>query len=244
MPDGRIVLLAALLALLVLYPLVEAFVLVRGLLDLTFTVVLLGALLSVGPHPMAVRLVGTLTVVALAGRWLPYLWEASSTPFSRFVPSAAVFAVSAGMLLVRTLQARRVTVATIAGALAVYLLMGLLWAHGYYLLDVASPEALSLGLSGEDVEQTRFGACVYFSYVTLTTLGYGDMAPISSVARSLAMTEAIAGQFYVAVLIARLVGIHAATVTRGDGGRLAGGVATTFPAHVHDEADSEARDSS
>lgn len=91
------------------------------------------------------------------------------------------------------------------GAICVYMLMGVIWAIMYSFLEFLLPGSFS----GQKDEVTARGhEFVYYSFVTLTTLGYGDLLPLSPVARALAYMEALIGQIYVAVLIAGLVGIH------------------------------------
>ena len=94
----------------------------------------------------------------------------------------------------------------IAGAVCVYLLMGLLWANAYVLLALAVDGAFAgLEPGGADALWPRL---TYFSFVTLTTLGYGDVTPRIPLAGSLAYLEAVIGQLYVAILIGGLVGAH------------------------------------
>jgi hypothetical protein len=91
----------------------------------------------------------------------------------------------------------------IAGAVSVYLLLGLNWAFVFGFLLMADPGALT----GIDVATGKsFLDLLYYSFVTLTTLGYGDIAPVSPVARALAYLEAVSGVMYVAILVASLVG--------------------------------------
>lgn len=92
------------------------------------------------------------------------------------------------------------------GAICVFLLLGIIWSFAYSLLELAVPGSFK-GFSpghgpGED------SSWLYFSFVTLTTLGYGDITPVSAMARSLAFMQAVAGQFYVAVLVAGLVSAY------------------------------------
>lgn len=94
----------------------------------------------------------------------------------------------------------------LVGALCVFLLLGIIWSFAYSLLELAVPGSFK-GFSpghgpGED------SSWLYFSFVTLTTLGYGDITPVSAIARSLAFMQAVAGQFYVAVLVAGLVSAY------------------------------------
>jgi len=107
----------------------------------------------------------------------------------------------------------RVSADTICGAISAYLLMGLAWTFAYAALEVAEPNSFSFsGLqSGQGFE--RF---MGFSFVTLTTLGYGNIVPMNPRADALTTTEAMVGQIYLTVLVARLVAMH---VSNGGLGR-------------------------
>jgi hypothetical protein len=108
------------------------------------------------------------------------------------------------------LGARALTNQLIFAALCMYLLMGLVWSFIYTLLVAIDPESIRLAsvVHGEEGVRDVFSEMYYFSFVTLTTLGYGDILPVSQLARSLATMEAILGQLYLAVVIASLVGIQ------------------------------------
>ena len=116
--------------------------------------------------------------------------------------------------------AERVTGSTIWASLCVYLLPGVLWASAYSVLDILHPGSFTftLGESGGagamrlGGEQSIFP--LYFSFVTITTTGYGDIIPTSAEARMLAVLESVTGQLYLAVLVARLVGLHISQSTR------------------------------
>jgi hypothetical protein len=94
----------------------------------------------------------------------------------------------------------------IIGAICVYLLLGLNWALSYLFINFAIPESFH-GLASTDI-RTQFSEFLYYSFVTITTLGYGDLTPVRPFARTFAYLEAIVGQFYVAVLVAWLVGMY------------------------------------
>ena len=110
----------------------------------------------------------------------------------------------------------RVTADTVIGGICLYLLLGLLWGSAYQVLELLQPGAFLL--QGQPLQEAaeagrelyRRPELLYFSFVTLTTLGYGDMVPASDAARSLSALEAILGQLYVAIFVARLVGLHLA----------------------------------
>ena len=106
------------------------------------------------------------------------------------------------------------TVNLIYGSVCVYLLIGLVWAFIFSALEILYPGSFKFELQnpGADVllttNQLQLSQLLYYSYVTLTTLGYGDISPVSPPARSFATLEAIAGQFYLTILVARLVGLQ------------------------------------
>ncbi len=94
----------------------------------------------------------------------------------------------------------------LVGAICVYLLLGVIWALAYSLLEFAAPSSFT-GIGMGDAAGWD-SSWIYFSFVTLTTLGYGDITPVSETARSLVYLQAIAGQFYIAVLVAGLVSAY------------------------------------
>ena len=107
----------------------------------------------------------------------------------------------------------------IFAALCVYLLISLVWALLYAMIELIQPGSFMYVLADQqDAVKMKFGygdtaSSLYYSLVTMTTLGYGDIAPVREVARMFASTQAVIGQLYIAVLIARLVGLHASQNT-------------------------------
>jgi voltage-gated potassium channel Kch len=102
-------------------------------------------------------------------------------------------------------RSKRVTRDTISGAIAVYLLLGILWAAAYRLLEAIHPGSFTgpLGINPETgVETPNY---VYFSFTTLTTLGYGDITPATMPTKAVAILEAVAGPLYITILISQLV---------------------------------------
>ena len=92
----------------------------------------------------------------------------------------------------------------IVGAICIYLLMGIAWAEAYLLVERIFPGSIP-ALSGENWRHHVEDA-LYFSYITLTTLGYGDISPAQPLARYLAYIQAVVGQFYIAIVVASLIG--------------------------------------
>ena len=97
----------------------------------------------------------------------------------------------------------------IIGAISVYLLLGVMWSIGYGMVEYAQPGSFK-GLT-ELLSPLWSPDWIYYSFVTITTLGYGDITPLTQTARSLSYAEAIVGQFYIAVLVAGLVSAYIST---------------------------------
>ena len=112
------------------------------------------------------------------------------------------------------------TADTVLGGVCIYLLLGVLFTEIFQFIEAAAPGSFALGGQPLELEQDlgahyeRYPAALYFSFVTLTTLGYGDITPVSPEARVLAITEAVIGQLYIAIFVARLVGLHLAGARR------------------------------
>ena len=99
---------------------------------------------------------------------------------------------------------------TVAGAVSVYLLLGIFWSVLYSMVSKLQPESFASLPQPGDFSHSSSGQFLYFSFVTLTTLGYGDIAPDTTLSQTLAWMEAVAGQLFVAVTVATLVGIRVA----------------------------------
>jgi hypothetical protein len=107
------------------------------------------------------------------------------------------------------LHDRSVTLDTIAGTACAYMLLGVVWGNLFQLVEHVSPGSFDLP-SGWTIgpEKDPRAALMYFSFVTLTTVGYGDIKPANLGAGGLCVCEAIVGQLYLAIMIARMVGLQ------------------------------------
>ena len=198
-------LLALLIAALGVDPVFEALG-VRGralewMLAFGLLVALVGVWRSRGPRLFVVgssaALLVWLTLHLIAFGWGPSLGRAVLGVWSLWM---------AGILLSVVLSAGHVDAERICAALCVYLLTGLAFGGFFAGLDAFAPGSLGDASGGGSL---AIDEAVYFSFVTLATLGYGDFVPISSAARALAVLEAVFGQLYLAILIARLVSLYA-----------------------------------
>jgi len=204
-------LLVSLVLLLMLYPAFQW--LPHGIVlhNLAFTLVVLATLYAMEHSRLALVGALVLVVIALAGTWTGRLTQADWPVWIGMGAAAVLFIYTAWVLLREVLRSDRVTVDTLAGGVVVYLLIGVIWAFAYVLVALVDPAALHYaagsGLSGVGGFDD-FHTYLYFSFTTLTTLGYGDVVPVNPATRSLAYLEAVFGQLYLALLIARLVGQH------------------------------------
>lgn len=145
--------------------------------------------------------------VRWADRWIPFLGRVAIDSFV----SIAIESVLIAMILHQVFRAGVVTKHRILGAVAAYLLIGVVCAEMYHLLDTFEAGALSNinGVFGVE----RNAQILYFSFTTLTTTGYGDIAPVNIGARAVANLEGFVGQLFPAILIARLVSQQTASLT-------------------------------
>jgi len=108
------------------------------------------------------------------------------------------------------LKQREVTGETISNAVSVYLLMGMTWGIAYVVIFLVQPQAFNWGGAAPPPVRDVFPILIYFSMTTLSTVGFGDITPVTLQARYVAVAEGITGQFYLAILVARLVSLHMA----------------------------------
>jgi hypothetical protein len=148
----------------------------------------------------ATSIVATSLLLAFPQHWAVLVSHTS------IILLVAFFCVS---ILAYVLRSGRVTSDKIFAAICVYLLLGYVWTFAYALLDEMQPGSfVALTETGRNDRVSRVMQHRYLSFATLTTVGYGDVLPRSPAARTMAMLEAVVGQIYLAVLVARLVGLH------------------------------------
>lgn len=148
--------------------------------------------------------------LALGIPWVVFsLWELFGQPNQGTILPNVLFLVFnayvLGMVLARVVGADEVDFDTLLGAASVYLLIGMIWTISYQLIHELDPGSFSL-IHGE--ARPYFHQFLYFSLATLTTVGYGDITPLSPFAQVWASMEAVVGTFYLALLVARLVGMY------------------------------------
>ncbi|MEM7202850.1 MAG: ion channel [Planctomycetota bacterium] len=126
--------------------------------------------------------------------------------------SATALGLVLWLALKRFFVGDRLTPTLISGAISLYILMGVLWTLCYSVLEALQPGSFATSSEGAGVSVQDLH---YFSYVTMMTLGYGDVVPRTPLARSLALFETLAGQMFVVVVLGRVVGIQASVDRSG-----------------------------
>ena len=175
------------------------------LADVIFTLLLFSGIAAVWSESRWVfRAVAIGALGALLIRWLAHFVSGGAFAPWDAAPDMIALMSLALVVLTKVLRPGTITSQRIQGAVAVYLLFGLIWANAYEWADSMYPNSFT----GADVNGASW---TYYSFVTLTTMGYGDITPKHPLARSLATAEALTGQLYIAILISRLVALEVAS---------------------------------
>lgn len=207
-------LLAAQVLLTVISPLFSATIGARLVVDIAISAVFLTALFIISNTRKHLVTGLVLMIPTFLLMWAVEIFKLESYSILPLIGSALFFCYVAWLILSDILHARLVTFDIIAGGISVYLFFGNICGLIYAIIARIDPEAFSIpevtaSYLGSSISEVS--SAMYFSFVTLTTLGYGDITPVNSFARSLAYLEAAAGQIYLTVLIASLVGMHIAS---------------------------------
>jgi hypothetical protein len=202
---GLTTLLAMLMIAFIVSPLIdtESARIITGIL---FSLILVSGVGNVSKKVLPRVFAGLLTFAAITLTWLLHYAPDRILAIWAFVFRLIFLILLTAVILRHVFQAGPVTRDRVQGAIAAYVLIGLTWAIMYHIIDLALPGAFSFSsVRANPVDHARELDISYFSYVTLTTLGYGDITPIHRSVRMLAVIEALIGQLYPATLLARLI---------------------------------------
>jgi hypothetical protein len=184
---------------------------IRGgdlILSFLLSLVVVFGVLAVADRTYVVVVALVLAVPTVAGRWISHFRPDLVPPSLFLVGGLLVMLFVVAHLLRFILRASSVTTEVLCASISAYLMLGLSWSMAYWLVDQLTPGgAFSFNTSVEPKSMDGFNG-FYFSFITLSTVGYGDITPVSRIARWLAAMEAMTGLLYVAVLIARLVSLY------------------------------------
>jgi voltage-gated potassium channel len=146
---------------------------------------------------IAIGVMNILLEMIIHHSWAPYINLIVALLFYLFTTVIAFRSLLTG---------NRINLNMIMGSICVYILVGISWSIFYFFVSVIHPGAFN-GVTEIGAKQ-QFYDLLYYSFVTLSTLGYGDITPVTPIARTLAYIEALFGQFYIAILVASFVGMH------------------------------------
>ncbi len=199
------------LALVFIYPALQDALTIKILLEVILFIALIGGVLSTITNRERLIVALVLGIAFLATRWLAHpLGSTILVTFSSAAGAVFFLYIATVIILHIFTDRQRVDADLIVGSISVYLLLGVAFGFAYITLGLLAPESFGGLESTQGDPDAIVQPLIYFSFVTLTTLGYGDITPLSQQAGVLAYMEAITGQIYLTVLVARLVGIHIA----------------------------------
>jgi len=205
MRDSYLFLLISLLLLILITPLFESVFELTTLLDIFITVIFLSSIYAISQKEQNLRIAVGILLPVIAGMWLTYFVHIPYLSLVGDCCSILFFAFTIIIILSTLFREDEVTLDVIYGAVVVYLLMALMWAFIFDVTETLHPG--SFQISANPLQDTRVHF-IYYSFVTITTVGYGDILPLSLTARAFSIVEMVVGQIYLIVLIARLVGIN------------------------------------
>jgi Ion channel len=175
----------------------------RLLSDLVITLVLISGVMAIADHRKLAVALAVLALLVITVRWVEWFASPGNLVTFRHLSTLAACVLLASAVGINVFAPGRSIGDRVFGAIVLYLLVGLIASFAYSALYTADSGAFSKlpSATGGDYDW------VYFSFVTLTTLGYGDITPIARSARALAMLEGLVGQLYPAIIIARFVSL-------------------------------------
>lgn len=204
-------LLLALIAMLVLQSFLGSNTLVeRMVFNLLNLLVVLSAIRSLSSSRKRLAIAMVVGLMSYGLSWITEYHDRAMLNATMLLGYVVVFAILLSALSESVFHSGPVDTNRIIGASCVYLVLGMLWALIYAVLETLQPGSFRFTneLASDAILQDKVSNLTYFSNVTLTTVGYGDIVPVCPPARMLAALEALVGQLYVAIIIGRMVGLH------------------------------------
>ena len=205
------ILLILILSAIGLTPFLDHFIQTRILMDVFLTAIFLAVIFAIRSKRSHLIIASILVLPLIAATWSIYFYDYTQISMLTRIFGALFFGYTVIIILQIVFRSTEVTRETIFAAVVAYLLIALMWAFIYMILEMAVPGSFSFPEESRRLESMRFE---YFSFVTITTLGYGDVLPISNRASALAFLEALIGQIYLVVVVAWLVGMFVSRKSR------------------------------
>ena len=194
----------ALILTVLIKPFFKGFIGIQILTNILFTIIYLAAIFTVIQSHQILRFSLWIVVPTIVLTWWQFFYPNYILFISSNIFSLVFFSYTVGLLTVYLARQKKVTRNVIMCAGSTYFLMAFFWATAFILLEMVAPG--SFNNLGDKTQKA--GDLLYFSFVTITTLGYGEITPATSQARALVIVETVIGQLFIAVMLARLVGIQ------------------------------------
>ena len=208
-PDhGLTYLFVSLITLLILLPAGHSIELVRYAIDIIFTLMVTEILYQ---HVQRNVLSKTLTIISIASVlmiWISTFYQAPKNDIIYSISHLIFYTYLAYILAVRVMSSKTFNNNTIFGSLSIYISAGFAWGYLYALLKIF--DSSSFAANYPIPEPQAIESMVYFSFISITTLGYGNIYPVSPLAGSIVILEVIFGQIFFAVVIAKIVSLSLA----------------------------------
>lgn len=194
-------LLISLLIIIVVSPLIDSSVTGSIILGAIFSSILLLGVYVIS-YNLRLIAISLLLMIPTSGLiWIDTFYSTTPLTIARYTLSALTIFFILFMMLRHILSVRKVTTYEIYGALSVYILVALAYSQLYILFYNLNPASISF-----EFGQHSFSSLLYFSFICLGTVGFGDIVAVAPLARSIVILEVITGVFFIAILIARLIG--------------------------------------
>jgi hypothetical protein len=201
--ERYLILMVLIMAMLVLGPILEGFVAIRIIIDVFLTAIVLCMLSMVSHKKRLVQIGLLLSIVMLILLWLKYFSNYDVIAAVSMLIGAVFTILVTAYTVAFIVNSKTVTREVVYAAMLVYLLLAQLWALVYTFLYLIEPASFNLPQGQGD-----FLVFEYYSFVTLTTLGFGDITPLTKIAKAFSVLEAVVGQLYLVVVVAWFVGMH------------------------------------
>jgi hypothetical protein len=202
-----VLLVLLLLRLFIIQPLEELGYLHSIFTGVFFSLIMLSGVLAVFRTGLGATVVGGFASTEMAILWARHLHYSHHLYLAEKILGFAFLGTLAYVVLALVFREGPITIFRVEGAIVVYLLLGVMWSTTYVIIELVSRGAFHFTIPYQNIHVLE-SKLIYFSMVTLSTVGYGDITPIHPVARALAQLEALTGQLFPAILIARLVSME------------------------------------
>lgn len=206
-------LMKSLLLIALLSPYLQRTPLGIAIITLMIAFVLLSGVDAVSDKKRDIVIAGVLGFIWIVGIFVNFIVHETNVVSlqENLPPGILFFGFVTVRILAHILRTGVITSETLYAAICVYILLGITWATAFFLVEKFNPGSFYTShgqnsITGYDI--------IFFSFITLTTTGYGDITAVTKEARSLALLEAIAGQLYLAILVARLVSLYSVQFTK------------------------------